>query len=203
LGEEPSKISAGIVKTNEEQTVEEHKAGPLSKSVRFTLRVAWELVTTVVPALLIALFITVFVAEAAAIEDGPSMQPNLYRGYRVVIEKISYRLHPPRRGDIVIADRPGDEVSLIKRVVALPGETIEVRGGHTFIDGQAIEEPWVTNFGGPGYPPTLVPPDHVFIMGDNRPNSRDSRAIGPVPISEIKGRVWLVCWPFDQFELIP
>lgn len=174
-----------------------------NKSINFTLRLAWELVSTVVPALLLALFITVFVAEAASIEDGPSMQPNLYRGNRVVLEKISYRLHAPRRGDIVIANRPGNEVSLIKRVIGLPGETIEVRGGHTYIDGQPIEEPWVTYFGGRSYPPTLIPPDHVFIMGDNRPNSRDSREIGPVSISDIEGRVWLVCWPFDQFKLVP
>lgn len=180
-----------------------HRTELVSRPIRLACKVIWELTTTVVPALLIALFITVFVAEAAAIEDGPSMEPNLYRGYRVVMEKISYRLHPPRRGDIVIADRPGDEVSLIKRVVALPGETVEVRGGHVFIDGQPIEEPWVTHFGGQNYPPTLVPPDHVFILGDNRPNSRDSRAIGPVPMSMIRGRVWLIYWPFNQVKLAP
>jgi signal peptidase I len=103
----------------------------------------------------------------------------------------------------VVADRPGSEVALIKRVVALPGETVEVRGGHTFINGKRIEEPWVTNFGGPSYPPTLVPPDHVFILGDNRANSRDSRAIGPVPINTIKGHVWLVYWPLDQIKWVP
>lgn len=148
-------------------------------------------------------FINVFVAEAALVEYGPSMQPNLYRGDRVMAEKVSYRLHPPYRGDVVIADRPGNEVALIKRVVALPGETVEVRGGHTFINGQPIEEPWVTNFGGPSYPPTVVPPDHLFILGDNRSNSRDSRAIGPVPINSIKGHVWLVYWPLDQIKLVP
>ena len=181
----------------------EQQAGLGPRYIRFIGKLAWELVTTVAPALLIALFVTVFVAEAAAVKDGPSMEPNLYRGNRVVLEKVSYRLHPPRRGDVVIANRPGDEVALIKRVIALPGETVEVRGGHVFIDGQAIEEPWVTHFGGRTYPPLLVPPDHVYILGDNRPNSRDSRAIGPVPMSTIKGRVWLVYWPFDQVKLAP
>ena len=185
-----------------EELTEEHKEEPVSKT-QFVVRALWELVITVCPALLVALFINVFVAEAALVEYGPSMEPNLYRGYRVMTEKVSYLLHPPRRGDVVIVDRIGSKVSLIKRVVALPGETVEVRGGYTFINGEQIEEPWVTNFGGPSYPPTVVPPDHVFILGDNRGNSRDSRAIGPVPMSTIKGHVCLVYWPLDQIKLVP
>jgi signal peptidase I len=182
--------------------MEESAKEPASK-MRFVVNVIWELALTVLPALLVALFINVFVAEAALVEYGPSMEPNLYRGYRVMAEKVSYHFRTPRRGDVVIADRPGNEVSLIKRVVALPGETVEVRGGHTFINGEQIEEPWVTHFGGPSYPPTVVPPDHVFILGDNRSNSRDSRAIGPVPVDTIKGRVWFVYWPLDQIKLVP
>jgi signal peptidase I len=92
---------------------------------------------------------------------------------------------------------------LIKRIVGLPEEVVEVRDGHTFIDGQPIEEPWVTFFGGRGYPPTRVPPDHVFILGDNRGNSHDSRAIGPVPVDSIKGHVWLVYWPLEQAKFVP
>jgi len=185
-----------------EESTQEHQEGPASKT-QFVARVVWEVVITVCPALLLALFINVFVAEAALVERGPSMEPNLYKGYRVMTEKISYLVHPPQRGDVVIADRPGREVALIKRVVALPGETVEVRGGHTFINGERIEEPWVTNFGGPSYPPTMVPPDHVFVLGDNRGNSRDSRAIGPVPVNSIKGHAWLVYWPLDQIKLAP
>jgi len=180
-----------------EESTKGQQEEPASKT-QFVVRAIWELVITVCPALLVALFINVFVAEAALVEYGPSMQPNLYRGDRVIAEKVSYRFHLPHRGDVVIAERPGNEVSLIKRVVALP-----VRGGHTFINGQQIEEPWVTNFGGPSYPPTVVPSDHVFILGDNRGNSRDSRAIGPVPINAIKGHAWLVYWPLDQIKLVP
>jgi signal peptidase I len=185
-----------------EELSEEREEEPVSKT-QFVARVMWELVIAICPALLVALFINVFVAEAALVEHGPSMEPNLYRGDRVMTEKVSYLLHPPHRGDVVVVDRPGNEVSLIKRVVALPGETVEVRGGHTFINGQPIEEPWVTHFGGPNYPPRVVPPDHVFILGDNRGSSRDSRAIGPVPVDSIKGHVWLVYWPLDQIKLVP
>lgn len=103
--------------------------------------VARELVINVAPALLFALFINVFVAEAALVEEGPSMQPNLYSGYRVMTEKITYRFGPPRRGDVVVVERPDGEPALIKRVVALPGEAIKVRGGRTLINGQPLNEP--------------------------------------------------------------
>ena len=175
-----------------------------SQGSRFThwlRRALWDVVTIVLPAVAIALLVNVYAAEAVMVQDGPSMQPNLYRGYRLMSEKVSYRLHTPRRGDVVVIARPKGERTLIKRVVALPGETVEVRDGHTWIDGQPIAEPWVTYFGGPGYPATRVPDDCVFILGDNRPNSRDSRAIGPVPVSTIRGRAWLIYWPPSKFRV--
>ena len=165
--------------------------------------VARELLTAVVPALAVALFVNVYIAEAVTVKDGPSMEPNLYRGYRVMTEKVSYSFHPPRRGDVVVVERPEGAESLIKRVVALPGEEIRVRGGRAFVNGRPAEEPWVTNFGGRGYPLAVVPPGHVFVLGDNRPVSYDSRAIGPVSISSIRGRAWLVYWPLSEFRLLP
>ena len=163
--------------------------------------IAWELFSTVAPALIVVLFINVFVAEATVVKDGPSMQPNIYRGERVLMEKISYRLHPPRRGDVVVAERPDGEIALIKRVIGLPGEVIEVREGHVWINGELLDEPWVAYFGGPGYPATRIPDGYLFILGDNRPNSRDSRAIGPVPLSTIRGRAWLIYWPPSESKI--
>ncbi len=177
--------------------------GIVSGVVRYGGRIVWEVITAAVPALLIALFINVYVVQAVEIEAGPSMQPNLYQGYRMMVERVSYRFHLPDRGDIVVADRPGDEVSLVKRVMGLPGETIEVQGGHVIIDGQPIEEPWVTYFGGPNYGPEDIPEGYVFILGDNRRASRDSRAIGPVALSAVEGRVWLVYWPLEEVRLVP
>ena len=171
--------------------------------VRLVVKGAWEVLSTVVPALMIALIVNTFVAEAAVVEQGPSMEPNLYRGYRVMTDKISYRIHPPRRGDVVIIDPPGGGTRLIKRVVALPGEVIEVWLGRVWIDGQELDEPWVQQYGGPAYPPTEVPAGYVFFLGDNRPNSHDSRAIGPVPLSAVRGRVWLVYWPLQKLQLEP
>ena len=168
---------------------------------RFLLRALWDIVSTVVPAILIALVVNVFVVQAITV-DGPSMQPNLYYVYRVMVEKVTYSFHGPRRGDVVVVDLPDEETTLIKRAVALPGETVEVRGGQTFIDGQLLDEPWVAQLGGPNYFPTLVPPLHIFILGDNRPVSRDSRYFGPVPIDHVIGRAWLIYWPPDQVKLL-
>lgn len=169
----------------------------------FIQQFLWEIITTIIPAVLIALFINVYVAEAAEIEAGPSMQPNLYAGYRVMTEKISYYLHQPRRGDVVVVERPENEGNLIKRVMGLPGEMIEVRDGHTYINGEPVDEPWVAHFGGRNYPPTRIPVDYVFILGDNRPVSRDSRDIGPVQIDSIIGRGWFVYWPIEDFQFLP
>jgi signal peptidase I len=183
--------------------MEDRSVGFVFQAGRHIGRVVWELVTAILPALVVALFINVYVAEAVMVKDGPSMEPNLYRGYRVMTEKVSYDLHLPRRGDVVVVDRPDGEESLIKRVVALPGEVVEVRGGHAVVDGHPIEEPWVTHFGGPGYPPTVVPAGYVFVLGDNRAVSRDSRAIGPVPVESIKGRAWFIYWPLSELKPMP
>jgi len=166
-------------------------------------KIVREVITAIIPAVLIALFIRVEVAKAVKIEAGPSMQPNMYQGYRLMTEKISYLFYLPKRGDVVIVNRPGAEVSLVKRVMGLPGEIVEVQAGHVLINGQKINEPWVLYFGGPDYGPAQIPNGYIFIIGDNRPNSRDSRAIGPVALTTIDGRVWLVYWPLEKFEFVP
>ena len=165
-------------------------------------KVLRELAASIIPAILIALFLNVTVAKAVEIKSGPSMQPNLYEGYRLMTESVSYQFHLPQRGDIVVVDRPGDEVTLIKRIIGLPGETIEVRDGHATIDRHSLEEPWVTYFGGPDYGPEKIPAGYVFILGDNRLLSRDSRAIGPVSIGSIKGRAWLIYWPLSELRFV-
>lgn len=174
-----------------------------NRVVKWVARAAWELVSAFLPAILIALFVNVYVAEAVEIEEGPSMQPNLFVGNRVMTEKISYRLHPPQRGDIVVVVQPDGKPALIKRVAAMEGQTVAVVEGHTYIDGQPVDEPWVANFGGPDCSPQRVPAGYIFILGDNRAVSRDSRAIGPVPLEAILGRAWLVYWPLDQARLLP
>jgi signal peptidase I len=174
----------------------------LRRAVRFLGYLLREIVMTVVPAILIALFVNVVVAQATVV-DGPSMTPNLYSPHRVVVEKLTYRFaHGPRRGDVVVFEMPGDAKSLIKRVIALPGEMVEVRDGNIYIDGQLYEENWLTQHDGSDYPATSVPPLHIFVMGDNRAYSRDSRSFGPVPTERVVGRAWLIYWPLGDLGFV-
>ncbi len=165
---------------------------------RLLLRAFREILETIVPAILIALFINAFLAQATVVR-GQSMEPTLWDNERVVVEKVSYRLlGGPRRGDVIVLRLPGAHDMLIKRVVALGGETVAVQGGQVVVDGVPLTEWWAVRQGGPDYPPTLVPEGHVFVMGDNRGHSNDSRSFGPVSLTSIIGHAVFVYWPPDQ-----
>ena len=170
----------------------------------FKLLGAWllELGETVLPAIVIAVLINLFLAQATRVY-GSSMEPNLYTDQRLVVEKVSYRLHEPRRGDVVVLRMPerGPEL-LIKRVIALPGETIEVRDGQVYIDGEVLEEPYVLQRTSGKSMPVTVPEGHVFVMGDNRGASNDSRSFGPVAEDRIVGRAWVSYWPVEHLGLV-
>jgi signal peptidase I len=136
---------------------------------------------TALPAAFVALLINVFVTQAMVVQ-GPSMKPNLSYNHGVIVEKVTYRFaHGPRRGDVVVIDMPEEKELLVKRAVALPGETVAVQ-----------------DQGGIDYPPTLVPPLRVFVLGDNREESWDSRYFGPVPVDQIGGQVKFIIWPLDR-----
>jgi signal peptidase I len=162
--------------------------------VGWLLQGAREIGETVIPAVVIALFINLFLAQATQVL-GQSMEPTLHSSQRVVIEKVSYRLHGPRRGDIVVISSGDRSEMLIKRVVGLSGETIEVQKGRVLVNGELLEEPWAVNQGGGRFGPETVPPLHVFVLGDNRGASNDSRNFGPVPIDDIVGQAWISYWP--------
>ncbi len=163
--------------------------------MRFLQRFLREILETVLPALLLALFINTFLAQATVVR-GQSMEPTLHDNERVIVEKISYRLlGGPRRGDVVVLTVPGNPDRLIKRVVALGGETIAIQGGQILIDGIPLAESWAVRLGGPDYPPTTVPEGYVFVLGDNRGHSNDSRSFGPVPVKNVIGRAVLIYWP--------
>lgn len=169
---------------------------------RLLRRVLREVAETIVPAVVIALLINLFLARATRVL-GQSMEPTLHSAQRVVVEKVTYRfVHGPRHGDIVVLDMPDQTEMLIKRVVGLPGETVEVRGGYTYIDGQQLEEPWIERPGGRDYGPLTVPPLHIFVLGDNRGASNDSRSFGPVPIKYVVGHAWFSYWPPEQVGFV-
>lgn len=171
------------------------------RAIGWLLRAARETGETVIPAVVIALFINLFLAQATQVL-GQSMEPTLHSSQRVVIEKITYRFHGPRRGHVVVIDSEGQSEMLIKRVVGLPGESIEIRDGHVTINGKQLEEPWSVKLGGGHYGPQTVPPLHVFVLGDNRGASNDSRNFGPVPIENIVGHAWVSYWPPEDIGFV-
>lgn len=165
----------------------------------------WVLVIGI--ALLMAFVVRTFVL-AHFVVDGTSMTSTLHHHDRVFVNKLSYRLHDPNRGDVVVLHEldGASERDLIKRVIALPGETIEMRNCEVLIDGRRLDEPYLDpevvtpgNCGG-DLAPTPVPEDHVFVMGDNRGGSLDSRAIGPVDEDELVGRAFVVFWPRSDWQ---
>ncbi len=151
------------------------------------------------PAILIALLINVFVGQATRV-DGQSMEPSLHTNQRLVVEKLSYRFHGPERFDVVVLKvvSQANEL-LIKRVIGLPGETVEVKDGKVYIDGKPLDEPFLAGDTRPGrHGRVVVPPLHVYVMGDNRDHSNDSRSFGPVAIDNIVGRAWISYWPLED-----
>ena len=158
-----------------------------------------DLFGTVLPAVIIAALIHVFLAQANEVR-GPSMEPSLYTDQRLVIEKITYHFHGPRRGDIVVLRDPaGGAEPLIKRVIGLPGERITIADGQVFIDGVPLTEAYAQGATYSGHNNTwMVKPFHVFVMGDNRSASRDSRMFDSVPIDQIIGHAVFRYWPWQQ-----
>ncbi len=170
---------------------------------RDTARVAFEWVGLVVLALIIALLIKAFLFQAFYIPS-ESMVPTLQVHDRVLVNKLSYKLHPVHRGDIVVFKAPPDSDpgidDLVKRVVGLPGDSVSAKGGHVFINGAQLKEPYLpAGTSTSGFDPVKVPDNSYWVMGDNRDNSKDSRVFGVIAKDKIVGRVFVRIWPFSRF----
>ena len=163
--------------------------------------VEWTLV--IGGALALALLIRTFAIQTFKIPS-ESMQSTLLVKDRVLVNKLSYRVHDIHRGDVIVFTRPPKETNtdikdLIKRVVGLPGESVEGRDGHILIDGRTLTEPYLdpgkatTDFG-----PVTIPAGSLFVMGDNRDHSQDSRFFGPIEQRTVVGRAFLRIWPFGR-----
>ncbi|WP_274651470.1 signal peptidase I [Paenibacillus humicola] len=130
-----------------------------------------------------------------------SMQRTLFDGQRLIEDKISYHFEHPHRGDIVIINGPESDKRLIKRVIGLPGDVLDFRNGLVYVNGKKLDEPYVKGqtFSNGLQLPYTVPANKVFVMGDNRENSMDSREIGPIALSSIEGRAVFRLWPLNKF----
>ncbi len=168
------------------------------------LRNAVEWVAIIAAAVLVAFLVKTFLVQAFYIPS-TSMLRTLEEDDRVLVNKLSYRLHDVNRGDIVVFKRArgqeGAVKDLIKRVVALPGETVEGRDGAVYVDGEPLAEPYVSSATQP-FDRRTIPPGHVWVMGDNRTNSTDSRVFGSIPESRIVGRAFIRVWPVTGIGLL-
>jgi signal peptidase I len=156
-----------------------------------------------------ALVVRAFVVQQFAV-DGTSMMTTLHNGDRVLVNKLSYRLHDPNRGDVVVLKtiEGVGERDLIKRVVGLPGETISYENCVLEVDGKVVNEPYLDptvvtpTSCGSSFGDTVVEPSHVFVMGDNRGGSKDSRdsQVGQITYGNLVGRAFVVIWPVGDWR---
>jgi signal peptidase I len=152
-------------------------------------------------ALTLALVIIVFLYQPVKVE-GTSMAPLLSDQERIFINKFVYRFEPIHRGDVVVFWYPLDtSKSFIKRVIGLPGDTLDIRAGELYVNGKHVAEPYVPQsyFDDSSYGPITIPPDEYFVMGDHRDSSNDSRIFGPVSRKFIYGKAVFAYWPFREF----
>jgi signal peptidase I len=179
---------------------------PQPSFVKKVLHLIREVLETIVPAVLIALLINLFLAQATRVY-GQSMEPNLHTDQRLIVEKISYNtflrqyldFSGPQRGDVVVIRlRTQSDELLIKRVIGLPGDTVEIRDRLVYVNGEVLNEPYLANPTPGMYGPTTVPPLHIFVLGDNRGSSNDSRNFGTISLKDVVGRAWFSYWPIDQ-----
>ena len=155
---------------------------------------------------LIALVVILFLYQPVKVE-GTSMMPSLHDQERVFINKFVYRmgLGEVQRGDTVVFWFPGDpSKSYIKRVIGLPGDTVEVRAGAVYVNGQLLEEPYVPEEYRDriSVAPLRVPGDYYYMLGDHRSSSNDSRSWGPVPRQAIYGKAVFAYWPVDKMGVV-
>lgn len=143
--------------------------------------------------------------------EGPSMQPNFWAGQFLIVSRVHYLLAQPERGDIVVFDPPGDDAQpddplLIKRLIGLPGDHVEVRDGTVLVNGEALNEPYLHDLDASvrcsEHCDEMLGPDQYFLMGDNRNNSRDSRVFGPVELHRIVGEAIIRYWPPSDWGIV-
>ena len=173
---------------------------------RDSARVAAEWIGLVVLALVIALLIKTFLFQAFYIPS-ESMVPTLKVHDRVLVNKLSYKLHPVHRDDIVVFKAPKNSDpgidDLVKRVIGLPGESVSGHGGHVYINGQELKETYLpSGTFTSDFSPVKIPANSYWVMGDNRGNSRDSRVFGTIAKHEIVGRVFVRIWPLSRLNFM-
>ena len=174
-----------------------------------------EIVETLVLTLIIFFVIQTFVAQPYKVQQG-SMERTLEEGQYVLVDKLTPRWSAYARGDIIVFKPPptwsDGSIPFIKRVIGVAGDTVELRDGHVFVNGEQLDEPYLYAVDGVrqdtdptpgGQSEWLIGDGQLFVMGDHRGNSSDSRTFGPIEVNDVAGRAWLRYWPFDAFQILP
>ncbi len=177
---------------------------PLAGSQEESSGQGWKLIREVLETILltVVIFLVVNTVTGRFRIEGQSMEPTLHDGQYLIINKLTYKFHPPQRGDVVVFHFPKDPSrDFIKRVIGLPGERVEIRAGRVFINGQLLYEPYIAS------PATYsgswtLGPDEYFVLGDNRRNSSDSHNGWLLPRDQIVGKAWLSYWPPSRWGLV-
>lgn len=165
--------------------------------------VVWEWIETIGIALILALVIRTFLIQPFYIPSG-SMEPTLGVGDKIIVNKLGSYFKRPERGQVIVFKYPLDpSQDFVKRVIGMPGETIEIKDSTVYINGSPLEEEYLPEdlvYGDFG--PVTVPENAYFMLGDNRDNSQDSRVWGPLPEDLIIGRAIVIFWPLDRISVI-
>jgi signal peptidase I len=180
---------------------------------RRTLGCLFELLETLLLTLVIFLVVQMFIAQPYQVQQ-PSMENTLMPDQYVLVDKLTPHFDDYHRGDIVVFTPPSNwthdpsNTPYVKRVVGVAGETVDIHGGHVYIDGRVLTELYIyenqsTDMPDGGSKTWKLLPGQLFVMGDHRQASQDSRDFGPIDKSSVIGRAWLRYWPTDQFGLIP
>jgi signal peptidase I len=182
--------------------IEAHPPG--NRPIRMLIAIAESVIVT----LIVFVLLQTFVGRTYAVEQ-TSMQPTLEPAERLIVDRLTPRFDPYKRGDIVVFDPPAMAASpapMIKRVIAIEGSTVELLDGRVYVDGIELDEPYVfegeQTLATSGITRWVVPPGHLFLLGDHRTQSHDSRAFGPIHDESVIGRAWLRFFPFDDAALL-
>lgn len=163
-----------------------------------------EWLQSIVIALLLAFLLRMFVFDVVMVE-GSSMHPTLESGDRLIVLKLGYRFRLPEHGDIVVFRNPDNpRVNYIKRVIGVEGDRVEIKDGKVYVNGKALVEPYIAEPTLGEYPETVVPEGTIFVMGDNRNFSRDSRnsQVGFIPLENVVGKAKIRIWPLWSVTIL-
>jgi signal peptidase I len=176
---------------------------PPAEAARPAAKPIWrEWMETLVTTLLIFLLVETFVVQGFKVY-GSCMEPNLYTGERLLGNKLVYHLHGIHRGDIVVFRPPHKpDTPFIKRVIGLPGESLAIHHNEVYIDGVRLREPYLRFAWHDDRPAERIPPGMLFVMGDNRDNSSDSRSWGELPVRNVEAKAWLRYWPLNRVKVL-